>query len=124
MSEMELLLDRPPADKYEEALVNGFPQIETLEAIWVRVVPPHLTRSMPLMRVYLALRVLDQGSRHLADRIQEAYEQRFHFDDVEFEFHHIPHDRIPKDLPSRIWKRPPTIWTPSAHRIDLMKRNG
>ncbi len=120
--ELGLMLDREPGDKYEEALANGFPQIETLEAIWVRIVPPQLTGGFPLLRVYLALRVLDQGSRHMADRIQEAYEQRFHFEEVEFEFHHIPHDRIPKDLPSRIWRRPPKIWSPTAHRADLIKR--
>lgn len=122
MSELQLTLDREPADQYEQALVNGFPQIETLEAIWVRIVPPQLTGGFPLLRVYLALRVMDQGSRHMADRIQEAYEQRFHFEEIEFEFFHIPEDKIPSDLPSRIWRRPPRVWTPHAHRADLLKK--
>lgn len=116
-----LTLDRAPADKFEEALANGFPQVESLEAIWVRHVPTQLTGGYPKMRIYLAMSLLDQANRHLADRIQEAYEQRFHFEEMEFEFHHIPHDRIPSDLPARIWKRPPTIWTPTADRIARAK---
>lgn len=117
-----LLLDREPLGKYEQELVNGFQEISTLEAIWVRDVPPQITGSYPIMRVYLAFSVMDAGSRHLADRIQEAYEVRHHWAAVEFKFSHIPADRIPADVPARIWKRPARVWTPSEHRVDLMRR--
>lgn len=108
-------LDREPLNQYEIEIVNGFPQIPSLEAIWVRDVPPQLTNSYPTMRVYLAMSVLDQRNREMADQIQAAFETRYYFDKIEFEFIHIPADRIPKDLPSRIWKRA-RIWTPEEDR--------
>lgn len=111
-------LDREPVDKFEQALVAGFPQnVEALEAIWVRQVPPQLNGGMACLRVYLAMRVLDQQNRHAADRVQYDYEIRFHHDEMEFEFHHIPADRIPADLPSRIWRRPSRLVGPDGRPL-------
>jgi hypothetical protein len=106
------LLDREPLNQIERELVNGFPQVADLDAIWVREVPPAISGGYPIYRVYLAFAVMRPEAREMADRIMEAFETRHHFDKIEFEFHHIPHDRIPKDVPARIWHRPPRIWTP------------
>lgn len=117
-----LTLDREPFGPVETELVAGFSQIPELSAIWVRTVPTMLTGGYELLRVYLAFSVLDQAGRHEADRRQEAFETRHYYTPIEFEWHHIPEDRIPKDVPARIWKRPPKIWTPESHRQRLWRK--
>ena len=118
----QLTLDRPPFGKVEQELVNGFQQVATIEEIWVREVNPMLTgNECSLLRVYLAFSSMDAPSRELADRIEEAYRLRMHYEKMDFEFHHIPYGKIPKSLPCRIWKRV-KIWTPTEHRIALAKR--
>lgn len=116
-----ITLDRPPFGTYEEELVNGFPQIEALEEIWVREANPLLTGGYMLLRIYLALRTLDAKSLELCDRIQADYQVRRHYDEVELEWHRLRWfaDAVPANLPSRIFKRPPRLWTPEMHRLDL-----
>jgi hypothetical protein len=116
------MLDREPFGQLEQELVNGLPQIDALEEIWVREVGTQLTRGYPIMRIYLAVCSMDPEVRHLAEQIQQAFEARHYWDKVEFQWHLMPHGRIPKDLPSRVWKRPARVWTPREHRIELARR--
>lgn len=100
-----LLLDREPLNVYERELVSGFSELDDLEEIWVREV----AATYPIYRVYLAFSAMTHETRTRADQIAAAYQQRRFHDRVDFDFIHMPHGRIPADIPARIYRRPSRI---------------
>lgn len=105
MVDSVVMLDREPLGELEQQLVNGFPAIETLEEIWVRERHTALTGGYPKLKIYLAFGVIDARGRELTERIANEFQHRNYWQKIDFDFEVIPVGTIPKDLPSRIWKR-------------------
>jgi hypothetical protein len=125
-------LDREPLDEVERTIINAWERVETVQEIWVRYIsaavdvsakrgmPVHLAQLLPgietaypTCKIYLGFRILDNAGRIKADAIEEEFQMRMFHERMEFKVIHWTAGRVPVDRPSRIWRRAPTLWTPT-----------